>query len=320
MAPPKWLAVAAACKSFNDLTRLDAALTDARVAIAAERTKLERLVGSELPQPQLLAAASNVLRLATTADLKSVHISALHNGVCIAMLANSSIAAGASPSAQLQGEEAWPAGQHADHDVKAWCVRRLLIAVASVWRRCIGALHPAHACVPALAHLNRHRLRMLLGLPARAGLFVAAATAAHVVAAALSAMVVETQQTHLLLVTRVHRRPCATCAPRTICESYAEVNECTHDHNASQQHSTTQQHQPAAGSARCTCLNTAAACVTAVRMFGGRSCRRSQPASSACSCIMYAMLSAALWSRCTTAHLPAPVEELTPLQASKVCA
>jgi hypothetical protein len=53
---------------------------------------------------------------------------------------------------------------------------------------------------------------------------------------------------------------------------------------------------------------------------GGKSCRRSQPASSACSCIMCAMLSAALWPRCTTAHLPAPVEELTPLQASKVCA
>jgi hypothetical protein len=36
-------------------------------------------------------------------------------GVCIAMRANTSIQAGASPSAQLQAEEAWPAGQHADH-------------------------------------------------------------------------------------------------------------------------------------------------------------------------------------------------------------
>jgi hypothetical protein len=54
------------------------------------------------------------------------------------------------------------------------------------------------------------------------------------------------------------------CAPRTFCGSYAEVTGAPNDHNASQQHSTTQQHQPAAGRARCTCLNTAAACVTAI--------------------------------------------------------
>jgi hypothetical protein len=70
----------------------------------------------------------------------------------------------------------------------------------------------------------------------------------------------------LVFVTRVavDDQPCAH-APRA--PSAAPTQRSTgapNDHNASQQHSTTQQHQPAAGSARCTCLNTAAACVTAI--------------------------------------------------------
>jgi hypothetical protein len=128
---------------------------------------------------------------------------------------------------------------------------------------------------------------------------------------------------HTLPVARVAVDDQPTCAHAPRAPSANPTQRSTsapNDHNASQQHSTTQQHQPAAGSARCTCLNTAATCETAIRIGGGKSRRRSQPASSACSCIMCAMLSAALWSRCTTAHLPAPVEELTPLQASKVCA
>jgi hypothetical protein len=171
MAPPKWLAAVAAATTIEEVgVHAEAALTAFGHARAYAPMSVAR-------QPLLLAAAANALQLAAASAMNSS--SELGCCGCLLVFANNSITAGAAASAQLQGE-ACGLQTRTDHAGMPDTVRR----------RLDGSLRArAHACD------NRApRLTVVLRMPARAGLFEAAATAAPMLAAALSAKTAEAQQ------------------------------------------------------------------------------------------------------------------------------